>query len=85
MLKIRERSRFKRTWKISDFIKQEGFIKKNLEYDDIYAQIIGIDMCIYVVISDRIIRFSSHTKKETIKLDTLYDLIKANLVEKVEG
>lgn len=85
MLKIRERSRFKRTWKISDFIKQEGFIKKNLEYDDIYAQIIGIDMCIYVVISDRIIRFSSHTKKETVKLDTLYDLIKANLVEKVEG
>ena len=82
MLKIRERSRFKRTWKISDFIKQEGFIKKNLEYDDIYAQIIGIDMCIYVVISDRIIRFSSHTKKETIKLDTLYDLIKANLVVK---
>ena len=42
-------------------------------------------MCIYVVISDRIIRFSSHTKKETVKLDTLYDLIKANLVEKVEG
>lgn len=67
------------------FYKTGGVYQKNLEYDDIYAQIIGIDMCIYVVISDRIIRFSSHTKKETVKLDTLYDLIKANLVEKVEG
>ena len=67
------------------FYKTGGVYQKNLEYDDIYAQIIGIDMCIYVVISDRIIRFSSHTKKETVKLDTIYDLIKANLVEKVEG
>nr|DAS23449.1 MAG TPA: hypothetical protein [Caudoviricetes sp.] len=39
-------------------------------------------MCIYVVISDRIIRFSSDAKKETVKLDTIYDLIKANLVVK---
>ena len=64
------------------FYKTGGVYQKNLEYDDIYAQIIGIDMCIYVVISNRIIRFSSHTKKETVKLDTLYDLIKANLVVK---
>ncbi len=64
------------------FYKTGGVYQKNLEYDDIYAQIIGIDMCIYVIISDRIIRFSSHTKKETVKLDTIYDLIKANLVVK---
>lgn len=64
------------------FYKTGGVYQKNLEYDDIYAQIIGIDMCIYVVISDRIIRFSSHVKKETVKLDTIYDLIKANLVVK---
>ena len=64
------------------FYKTGGVYQKNLEYDDIYAQIIGINMCIYVIISDRIIRFSSHTKKETVKLDTIYDLIKANLVVK---
>jgi len=64
------------------FYKSGGVYQKNLEYDDIYAPIIGIDMCIYVVISDRIIRFSSDAKKETVKLDTIYDLIKANLVVK---
>ena len=62
------------------FYKTGGVYQKNLEYDDIYSQITGIDMCIYVVISDRIIRFSSVTKKETVKLDVIYDLIKANLV-----
>ena len=39
-------------------------------------------MCIYVVISDRIIRFSSVEKKETVKLDVIYDLIKEGLVVK---
>lgn len=64
------------------FYNSGGVYQKNLEYDEIYAPIIGIDMCIYVIISDRIIRFSSHTEKETVKLDTIYDLIKANLVVK---
>ena len=64
------------------FYKTGGVYQKNLEYDDIYSQITGIDMCIYVVISDRIIRFSSVTKKETVKLDVIYDLIKADLVVK---
>lgn len=36
----------------------------------------------HLVISDRIIRFSSVAKKETVKLDVIYDLIKANLVVK---
>lgn len=64
------------------FYKTGGVYQKNLEYDDIYSQITGIDMCIYVVISDRIIRFSSVEKKETVKLDVIYDLIKADLVVK---
>lgn len=64
------------------FYKTGGVYQKNLEYDDIYSQITGIDMCIYVVISDRIIRFSSVAKKETVKLDVIYDLIKADLVVK---
>ena len=64
------------------FYKTGGVYQKNLEYDDIYSQIVGIDMCIYVVISDRIIRFSSVEKKETVKLDVIYDLIKADLVVK---
>ena len=41
-------------------------------------------MCIYIVTSDKIIRFSAHDKRETLKLDILYDLIQAGLVEKVE-
>lgn len=65
-----------------EFYKTGGVYQKNLEYDDIYSQIVGIDMCIYVVISDRIIRFSSVEKKETVKLDVIYDLIKANLAVK---
>ena len=81
MLKIRDDIDLKELEKFG-FYKTGLVYQKNLEYDDIYSQIAGIDMCIYVVISDRIIRFSSHCKKETVKLDVLYDLIKADLVVK---
>lgn len=40
-------------------------------------------MCIYIVSDDRKIRFSAHDKRETIKLDVLYDLIKADMVERI--
>lgn len=81
MLKIRDDVDLKELEKFG-FYKSGGVYQKNLEYDDIYSQITGIDMCIYVVISDRIIRFSSVAKKETVKLDVIYDLIKADLVVK---
>ena len=64
------------------FYKSGGVYQKNLEYDDVNSAIVGIDICIYIVITDRIIRFASHDEKETINLDTIYDLIKADLVEK---
>lgn len=66
------------------FYKSGGVYQKNLEFDDIANWITGIDMCIYIVIDERIIRFSAHDKRETIKLDVIYDLIKEDLVEKVE-
>ena len=81
MLKIRDDVNLEELEKFG-FYKTGGVYQKNLEYDDIYSQIAEIDMCIYVVISDRIIRFSSVEKKETVKLDVLYDLIKEGLVIK---
>lgn len=64
------------------FYKSGGVYQKNLEYDDINFTIVGIDICIYVIETDRIIRFSSNCERETVKLDTLYDLIKADMVVK---
>jgi hypothetical protein len=81
MLKIRDDVDLKELEKFG-FYKSGGVYQKNLEYDDINSPIVGIDICIYIIISDRIIRFSSHCKKETVKLDVLYDLIKADLVVK---
>ena len=57
--------------------------QKNLEFDNLTDWIAGIDMCIYVVEKERIIRFSAHDKRETMNLDVLYDLIKADMVERI--
>lgn len=82
MLKIRDDIDLKELKKFG-FYKSGEVYQKNLEYDDLDAIIVGIDICIYIVIDDRKIRFSAHASKETLKLDVLYDLIQANLVEKV--
>ncbi len=82
MLKIKDNVDLKELEKFG-FYKSGGVYQKNLEYDDINSPIVGIDMCIYIVTDDKKIRFSAHDKKETTKLDVIYDLIKADLVEKV--
>lgn len=82
MLKIKDNVDLKELEKFG-FYKSGGVYQKNLEYDNINSPIVGIDMCIYIVIDDKKIRFSAHDKKETTKLDVIYDLIKADLVEKV--
>ena len=81
MLKIRDDVDLKELEKFG-FYKSGGVYQKDLEYDNINSLIVGIDICIYIIISDRIIRFLSNCEKETVKLDVLYDLIKANLVVK---
>ena len=83
MLKIKDSVDLKELEKFG-FYKSGGVYQNNLEYDDVNSAIVGIDICIYIVITDRIIRFASNDQKETTNLDTLYDLIKADLVEKVE-
>ena len=63
-----------------------GVYQKDLEEEKSSSLITRIYMCIYLNRIDRIIRFSSHyCENETVKLDTLYDLIQAGLVEKVEA
>lgn len=83
MLKIKDNVDLKELKKFG-FYKSGEVYQKNLEYDDLSNWITGIDMCIYIVTSDRKIRFSAHDKRETMKLDVLYDLIQAGLVEKVK-
>lgn len=82
MLRIKEGIDLKELEKFG-FYKSGGVYQKNLEFDDLTDWITGIDMCIYIVLDDRKIRFSAHDKRETIKLDVLYDLIKADMVERI--
>ena len=82
MLRIKEEIDLKELEKFG-FYKSGGVYQKNLEFDDLTDWITGIDMCIYIVSDDRKIRFSAHDKRETIKLDVLYDLIKADMVERI--
>lgn len=82
MLRIKEGIDLKELEKFG-FYKSGGVYQKNLEFDDLTDWITGIDMCIYIVSDDRKIRFSAHDKRETIKLDVLYDLIKADMVERI--
>jgi hypothetical protein len=57
MLKIRDDIDLKELEKFG-FYKSGGVYQKNLEYDDINSPIVGIDICIYIIMSDRIIRFA---------------------------
>lgn len=82
MLKIKDDVDLKELEKFG-FYKSGGVYQKNLEFYDLTDWITGIDMGIYIVIDDKKIRFFAHDEKETTKLDVIYDLIKADLVEKV--
>lgn len=84
MLRIKENVDLKELEKFG-FRKTCGIYQIDLEEEKSSSLITRIYMCIYLNKIDRIIRFSSHyCEKETVKLDTLYDLIEAGLVEKVE-
>lgn len=82
MLKIKDSVDLKELYNFG-FYKSGSVYQKNLEIDTTTTLFDAIDICIYIVETERIIRFSAHDKRETIKLDVLYDLIKADLVEKV--
>ena len=82
MLKIKDNVDLKELGKFG-FYKSGGVYQKNLEIDDKTCVFDVIDICIYIVAEERIIRFSAHDERETTKLDVIYDLIKADLVEKV--
>lgn len=83
MLRIKENVDLKELEKFG-FRKTCGIYQIDLEEEKSSSLITRIYMCIYLNKIDRIIRFSSHyCEKETVKLDTLYDLIQAGLVEKI--
>ena len=82
MLKIKDDVDLKELEKFG-FYKSGGVYQKNLEVD-MDGIIQWVDICIYIQESNRVIRFSAHEAKETTKIDVLYDLIQAGLVEKVD-
>lgn len=83
MLRIKENVDLKELEKFG-FRTSGGVYQKDLEEEKSSSLITRIYMCIYLNKIDRIIRFSSHyCEKETVKLDTLYYLIQAGLVEKI--
>ena len=83
MLKIKDNIDLKELEKFG-FRTSGGVYQKDLEEEKSSSLITRIYMCIYLNRIDRIIRFASNYEKETVKLDALYDLIQAGLVEKVE-
>lgn len=84
MLKIKDDVDLKELKKF-EFYKSGGVYQIDLQTDWYREAPLGfIVSCIYIQEDNRIIRFSAHEKNETTKIDTLYDLIQAGLVEKVK-
>lgn len=82
MLKIKNNVDLKELEKFG-FRKTCGIYQIDLEEEKSSSLITKIYICIYISRLDRVIRFASNCEKETVKLDTLYDLIQAGLVEKI--
>ena len=83
MLRIKENVDLKELEKFG-FRTSGGVYQKDLEEEKSNSLITKIYMCIYLNRIDRILRFSSHfCENETVKLDVLYNLIEAGLVEKI--
>ena len=85
MLKIKDDVDLKELEKYG-FRKSGGIYQIDLEIDwNVNAPLGWIISCIYIQKDNRIIRISTHVKQETeiTEISVLYDLIKADLVEKV--
>lgn len=86
MLKIKDEVDLKELEKFG-FRKSGGIYQIDLKtlFPNKYEPLGSIISYIYIRKDDRIIRFSTHETIEIQKLDIIYDLIQANIVEKVEG
>lgn len=82
MLKIKDNVDLKELEKFG-FYDSLGIYQKNLE-THFKGGFSFNDFMITVIKESRIIRYHANKEIETYNLDTLYDLIKVDLVEKVE-
>lgn len=83
MLKIKDDVDLKELEKFG-FRKSGGIYQLDLKTDWNRGKLGFIISCIYVQIENRIIRLSTHEATEITKLDIIYDLIKAGLIEESE-